>query len=79
MSESPSQPTPRPDRGLQRDQHVPLNHTACPNCGFEVDDRSPACPKCGEKIYVEHPGGITPTRHEQLPTLRPDQKEEPPQ
>ncbi|KAA5542631.1 zinc-ribbon domain-containing protein [Roseiconus nitratireducens] len=41
----------------------PLNHVRCPGCGYEVDDRAVACPRCGEKIYVEHPGDITPTRH----------------
>ncbi|EMB13774.1 zinc ribbon domain-containing protein [Rhodopirellula europaea] len=50
---------------------APLNHTPCPGCGKPVDDRVPACPNCGEKIYVEHPGGITPTRHEKLPANDP--------
>ncbi|ELP35428.1 hypothetical protein RBSWK_00561 [Rhodopirellula baltica SWK14] len=36
-----------------------------------MDDRVPACPNCGEKIYVEHPGGITPTKHEPLPANDP--------
>ena len=46
---------------------APLNHTPCPSCGKHVDDRAPACPKCGEKIYVEHPADITPTKHPPLP------------
>ncbi|CAD73779.1 MAG TPA: zinc-ribbon domain-containing protein [Rhodopirellula baltica] len=50
---------------------APLNHTPCPKCGKQVDDRVPACPNCGEKIYVEHPGGITPTKHEPLPANDP--------
>ncbi|MGB7347199.1 MAG: zinc ribbon domain-containing protein [Pirellulaceae bacterium] len=47
---------------------VHLNRTPCPGCGKRVDDRAPACPNCGEKIYVEHPGGITPTKHPRLPS-----------
>ncbi|WP_147869496.1 zinc ribbon domain-containing protein [Stieleria maiorica] len=43
---------------------APLNETTCTQCGKPVDDRAPACPYCGEKVYVEHPGDITPTRHE---------------
>lgn len=46
---------------------APLNQTPCNGCGKPVDDRAPACPNCGEKIYVEHPGDITPTKHEQIP------------
>lgn len=49
----------------QRDT-APLNLTPCPSCGKKVHDRAPACPNCGEKIYVEHPGGITPTKHPPL-------------
>ncbi|WP_146514858.1 zinc ribbon domain-containing protein [Rubripirellula amarantea] len=49
----------------------PLNEVPCPHCGVAVDDRAPACPNCGEKIYVEHPGGITPTKHRQIPMNRP--------
>ncbi|WP_417749856.1 hypothetical protein [Rosistilla oblonga] len=44
-------------------QEPPLNHTVCPKCHREVDDRAVGCPHCGERIYVEVPGGITPTRH----------------
>lgn len=47
-----------------------LNETPCGNCGEPVFDRAPACPNCGHKIYVEHPGDITPTKHEQLPIHR---------
>ncbi len=46
---------------------APLNEVPCPKCGKHVDDRIPACPFCGEKIYVELPGGITPTKHPQIP------------
>jgi len=58
--------------GMSKDKTdtAPLNQTPCPGCGKHVDDRAPACPRCGEKIYVEHPGGITPTRHPPLPTDR---------
>jgi len=49
-----------------------LGATRCPHCRHEVHDQCPACPKCGEKIYVEHPGDITPTKHEQLDILRDD-------
>ncbi|MFG0291381.1 MAG: zinc ribbon domain-containing protein [Rhodopirellula sp. JB044] len=50
----------------QKSDHAPLNQTPCPACGKHVMDRAVACPHCGEKIYVEHPGGITPTRHRPL-------------
>ncbi|TWT98520.1 zinc ribbon domain-containing protein [Stieleria varia] len=50
-----------------------LNHVRCPGCGKWVDDRAPACPECGEKIYVETPGDITPTKHPQLPMNRADE------
>lgn len=43
-----------------------LNKTPCVGCGNLVDDRAPACPNCGKKIYIEHPGDITPTKHEQI-------------
>ncbi|EMI21215.1 hypothetical protein RMSM_01846 [Rhodopirellula maiorica SM1] len=46
--------------------NAPLNHVPCPHCGKHVDDRAVACPQCGEKIYVEHPADITPTRHSQI-------------
>ncbi|WP_145167830.1 zinc ribbon domain-containing protein [Rubripirellula lacrimiformis] len=46
--------------------NTPLNHVRCPKCGMEVDDRVPACPQCGEKIYVNVPGDITPTKHPPL-------------
>ncbi|QEG43088.1 zinc-ribbon domain-containing protein [Roseimaritima ulvae] len=59
-----------PERDIAKRDTAPLNHTSCPECGREVDDRCPACPFCGEKIYVEHPGDTTPVRHPQLPPLR---------
>ncbi len=40
-----------------------LNRIPCPKCGELVDDRAVGCPNCGEKIYVETPADITPTRH----------------
>ncbi|WP_145299319.1 zinc ribbon domain-containing protein [Crateriforma conspicua] len=45
---------------------APLNRVRCPNCQQSVDDRAVACPNCGNKIYVEHPGDITPTKHPPL-------------
>ena len=40
-----------------------LNQIDCPQCGESVMATAPACPSCGEKVFVEHPGGITPTKH----------------
>jgi rRNA maturation protein Nop10 len=53
-----------------KDDTAPLNETPCNQCGRPVDDRAPACPNCGEKVYVEHPGDITPVKHDQLPHNR---------
>ncbi|GEM_PF-3228054 len=61
----------------QQKEH-PLNHVPCPNCGQMVDDRAVACPNCGEKIYVETPADITPTRHRPMyesPRNRPSRQE----
>jgi H/ACA ribonucleoprotein complex subunit 3 len=45
------------------DDRAPLNHVVCPKCHQRVDDQAPACPNCGEKISVEYPADISPTRH----------------
>lgn len=50
-----------------------LNKVPCPNCGKLVDDRAVACPACGEKIYVEIPGDITPTKHPPADLPPPDE------
>lgn len=54
------------------DRVVLFDEIPCPGCRQPVNDRCPACPRCGEKIYQEHPGDITPTKHKQLEQLRRD-------
>jgi hypothetical protein len=39
-----------------------------------VEETAPACPACGEKLFVEHPADIQPTRHDVL--VYPDEKHE---
>lgn len=48
-------------------EDAPLNQVPCPNCGSFVNDQAVGCPECGEKIYVNVPGDITPTRHPPYP------------
>ncbi|WP_083904818.1 zinc ribbon domain-containing protein [Rhodopirellula sp. SWK7] len=56
-----------------KSDNASLNEIPCPHCGKHVLDRAVACPHCGEKIYVEHPGDITPTRHR--PVTYPNQED----
>lgn len=44
-----------------------LNQTPWVGCGKLIDDRDPAIANRDERIDAEHPGGIMPTRHEQVP------------